>query len=304
VIYLSVIIPTYNRGAALGQCLEALAAACDEHTAGHLEVIVVDDGSTDGSRQRVESRATDYPVPLHYLWQENQGPAAARNLGVRHAHGDVTWFIGDDVFVQPETVRVHLDIHSQAAAGHPIGVLGPVTWHPSLTVTPFMRWWERYRFKYPPEYLDPVPFWYFYTCNVSVGRDLFLECGGFDEEFPYAAYEDTELAYRLYHRGMRIVYAPEALAYHHHPTDLASASRQIEALGGSYDTFVRKTGDRGLPIVWLIAARLPLMMPFMMRPIQRMAERLQWHISFGPIYTLVLVYHFLVGRGLRPPLSF
>jgi GT2 family glycosyltransferase len=297
-------MPTYNRGAVLGQCLQALADACNEPIVEHIEVIVVDDGSTDDSWKQVAELSESFPVSLRYLRQENQGPASARDLGAREAHGDILWFIGDDIFIQPETVFTHLDIHRRAPNDQIIGVLGPVMWHPSLTITPFMRWWERYRFKYPAPDVDPIPFWCFYTSNVSVPRDIFLECGGFDEEFPYAAYEDTELAYRLNQKGLRVVYAPKALAYHYHPTDLASASKQIEVLGRSYEMFVRKTGDRGISIIWLVLGQAPWMTPLVMRPVQRIAQRLQRCVSFGPIYTHVLVYHFFVGRGLKPPLPF
>jgi GT2 family glycosyltransferase len=243
-------------------------------------------------------------VPLRYLRQKNKGPAAARNFGVRKSHGDVIWFIGDDIFVTPQAVGIHFDIHNRISPGQCLAVLGPVTWHPDLEVTPFMHWWEKYRFKYPAKDIGHIPFWQFYTCNVSLPRQILLECGGFDEDFPYAAYEDTELAYRLNRKGMHILYASDALSYHYHPTDLASASKQIEALGASYEMYVRKTGDRGLPLAWLLLSRAPWMIPCIMRPIQRLADQLQWCVSAGLVYRMVLVYHFLVGRRLRPPLPF
>ncbi len=61
-----------------------------------------------------------------------------------------------------------------------------------------------------------MPFNFFYTSNVSLARSLLLEAGLFDTNFPHAAWEDIEVAYRLIATGMRIVYRPEAVTRHHH----------------------------------------------------------------------------------------
>ena len=75
---------------------------------------------------------------------------------------------------------------------------------------------------------DPghVPFWYFYSNNISFKRHFVMASGGFDEEFPYAAFEDTDLGRRLQRCGMRLVYDEQALGYHWHPQTLASLVRR------------------------------------------------------------------------------
>ena len=98
-------------------------------------------------------------------------------------------------------------------------MLGYVTWSPEIKVTPFMRWLERGgpQFKYwTINNPQNVSWRHLYTANISFKRQFLLEDGFFDEDFPNAAYEDTELGYRLHQRGLRIVYNKRAVAYHYH----------------------------------------------------------------------------------------
>ncbi|MCS6911591.1 MAG: glycosyltransferase family 2 protein, partial [Anaerolineales bacterium] len=84
----SVVIPTYNRQATLRRCLTALLA----QTYPAHEIIVVDDGSTDGT---AEMMTRDFPI-VRFFRQKNAGPASARNRGIREASGDVIAFTDDD----------------------------------------------------------------------------------------------------------------------------------------------------------------------------------------------------------------
>ena len=96
---------------------------------------------------------------------------------------------------------------------------------------------------------DDVPFNFFYTSNVSLPRGTFLALGGFDEEFPYAAWEDVEFAYRATRAtpALRMVYRSAARTRHHHPTDLASFRRQAaEGRRGGRD--VRPEAPRALAL--------------------------------------------------------
>ena len=80
---------------------------------------------------------------------------------------------------------------------------------------------------------DDVPFNFFYTSNVSLPRGTFLALGGFDEEFPYAAWEDVEFAYRATRAtpALRMVYRPAARTRHNHPTDPALLPSQAAKAG-------------------------------------------------------------------------
>jgi hypothetical protein len=97
---------------------------------------------------------------------------------------------------------------------------------------PFLRYINEYGLQFGYALIqdkEDVPFNFLYTSNLSMPRDLLL-AEPFDLRFPYAAWEDIELAYRLKRRGLRLVYEPGATVAHDHPTDLARfASRQEKA---------------------------------------------------------------------------
>lgn len=228
---LSVVVPTYQRAALLDRCLTALGA-CD--LAG-VEVVVVDDGSTDGTQQVLDRHAG---LPLTALRQsKNAGPAAARNRGIDAASASLVLFLDDDVVVTPTLLRTHLDLHEAAQDPH-LCVLGRVDWHPDLTVTPFMRWLDGSGLQFAYDTwltegaVDP-PYAAFYTANLSIPTGLLVEAGGFDERFPFPAYEDMELAFRLSHKGLRMDYRPAALAYHARPIDLGVFRRRTAMVSRS-----------------------------------------------------------------------
>lgn len=230
---LSVVVPTFQRAALLDRCLAALTAAA----AGRpVEVVVVDDGSSDATPQVVA--AYGGRLPLTGLRQPaNAGPAAARNRGLQACAGGLVLFVDDDVVVTPDLLSTHLRLHREAADPR-LSVLGRVDWHPDLKVTPFMHWLDRsgLQFAYDtwlrPGPVDP-PFAAFYTANISLSRARLEEVGGFDERFPFPAYEDMELAHRLTARGLRMEYHPEALAYHARAIDLATFRRRMAMVATS-----------------------------------------------------------------------
>jgi len=294
---LTVLIPTYNRAGVLRRCLKALLA--QEVPGVAWEIVVVDDGSTDATPQLVQGVAADAPVPVRYLRQANRGPAAARNRGIRAARGRLLLMTDSDIVAASGLLAAHLAAHRR----HPqpeVAVLGLVQWSPEHPVTPFMRWWERVRFRYHKllEKREPVNHTYFYTCNVSVKREFLLAHGLFDEAFPSAAYEDSELAHRLWRRGLRLVFVPEALAYHDHPTDFAHACRQMEAIGRSAPLYRARTGQRGLPKAWDWIGRTPLAREPWVNLLRPLAERLQYRAAVPPVYVPVLMHHFRRGWSM------
>ena len=235
---LSVVVPTYNRSDLLGRALSGLldqTASPDSY-----EIVVVDDGSTDATPEAV-ARVGAPEGRLRYFRQENKGPAAARNLGVREARGDIILFTGDDCLPDRHLVEEHLRSYDREP-DRDAGVVGHVTWHPEIEVTPFMAFLEtgpQFGFNH---IRDPenVPVWCFYTANCSVRRHWIEEVGGFDEDFKHAAFEDIELAYRMHKRGLRLVYRPAALTYHFHPTTLPQHVRRQRLVGRAAVLFWRK----------------------------------------------------------------
>jgi GT2 family glycosyltransferase len=173
----------------------------------------------------------------------NAGPAAARNRGIAAATGELLLFLDDDVAAAPDLLATHLALH--ADANDPmLGVLGRVDWDPALPVTPFMRWLDTsgLQFAYDtwlrPGEVDP-PYGAFYTANLSMRRALLLGDNGFDERFPYPAFEDIELAFRLTKRGFRLVYDPAARGFHTRAMTLQGFAARMRKVGESAELIRR-----------------------------------------------------------------
>jgi GT2 family glycosyltransferase len=233
---LAVVIPTYNRCDCLKQCLEHLEAQVRKD----FEVVVVDDGSTDPTEAWVGAYLKKTPLSLRYFRQKNSGPARARNFAVSVIDGPITLLIGDDIFATPQFTALHMQLHEkrpeEAAAG-----LGLTLWDEQhQTVTPFMRWLDTQglQFHYGELLAGTKPDWkHFYTSNLSVKTSL-LRAFPFDESFPYAAMEDIEAGCRMEtERGLEMIFLPEAIAYHLHPTTFAQACRRMEKVGESSACF-------------------------------------------------------------------
>lgn len=197
----SVVIPAYNADGNIALLLSAL-----EHQdvpRDQYQVIVVDDGSEDGT---AKSAASFNDVVL--LRQSNRGPAAARNYGAQVAKGEVVVFTDSDCVPESDWLRQMVAPLSDAAV---VGVKGAYrTQQPSLIARFIQAEYEdKYRRMAGQESIDFID-----TYSAAYRRDLFLEYQGFDEDFPVASAEDVEFSFRLADDGMRMVFNPDAVVYH------------------------------------------------------------------------------------------
>jgi GT2 family glycosyltransferase/glycosyltransferase involved in cell wall biosynthesis len=223
----SVVIPTHNRRALLAEVLDALGA---QRHAPSFEIIVVDDGSTDGTREWLAGGGRH---GVTVIAQPNRGPAAARNAGLAIARGRLVAFLGDDTIPAPDWLAAHAAAHRQAGDDPQVAVIGRVDWHHRIRVTPFLRHINEQGPQFGFALIDnpdDVPFNFFYTANVSLRRAA-AGSERFDEGFPGAAWEDIEFAYRLTRGGLRIRYAAAAQVAHDHPMHVDSFLRRQERAG-------------------------------------------------------------------------
>jgi glycosyltransferase involved in cell wall biosynthesis len=223
--FISIIIPTYNRSETLIKCLKALFN--QSYPKSQYEIIIVNDGSIDNTEQKVKSLIENTNYLLKYLKQENKGPATARNLGIKNAKGNIILFIGDDIIPAPHFLEEHSNWHKKYSQKE-VAILGYTTWSPELEITSYMKWLENGgpQFHYQNlKHGEFVPYNYFYTSNISIKRN-FLNGDLFNELFPYAAYEDIELSFRLQKRGLKIIYNKNARAFHFHKIDLKNYSKR------------------------------------------------------------------------------
>lgn len=250
---LSIVIPTYNREEVLAKALEAYLAQSSPQLIS--ELLVVDDGSTDNTEAMVKAFARRAPFPVRYFRQLNQGPATARNLGIREAASNLILFSDSDIIPEHDLVAQHIEWHrknSQLEAA----VLGYVTWSPEIKATPFMRWYGEdgalFRYRSLRGRTGEVGCHFFYTCNLSLKTDFLRTRGQFDEDFKGAGYEDLELGYRLHKSGMKLLYNSAAVGYHYQRFSFEQACRKTRANRSAALLFFQKEAGRQL---WLEVQR-------------------------------------------------
>jgi GT2 family glycosyltransferase len=237
----SVVIPSYNRRASLERLLESLAS--QTLAASEFEVLVVDDGSTDGTPDMLHALRTRFQLTV--LHQSNAGPGAARNRGVRAACADLIVFLDDDTVPVPGLLQRHLDLHER----HPNAVvIGPMVPPPDWQRPAWIRWEEdmledQYRAMLAGEFACTPR--QFYTANASLSRERFLAAGGFDSTFKRA--EDVELAYRMRDEGASFIFDAQA-AVHHYAERTFAAWCRTPYQYGRYDVVMhREKGHEALP---------------------------------------------------------
>jgi len=238
----SVVVPTHNR---LPVLTEVLSALVRQEGAPPFEVVVVDDGSTDGTAEWLRSRSFD--LALRVFTQENRGPAAARNTGVAVSAGRWVAFLGDDTVPAVGWLAAHRAAHRRHGDDLHLAVIGYTGWHPRMRLTPFLRYINEHGLQFGYALIrDPedVAFNFFYTSNLSLSRELLL-AEPFDLRFPYAAWEDIELAYRLKKRGLHMTYEAAATVAHDHPTDLSRFAARQERAGYCAVVFYRLHPELG-----------------------------------------------------------
>jgi len=207
----SIVVPTFNRSDALLETLHALARM--DYPADRWEAIVVDDGSTDGTAERLHHWIKERGAPVRCIEQKNSGPAAARNRGAAEARGETLIFIDNDIGVQPDFVRAHLQTLSENSG---CWVIGRIVHPPQISNTPFGCYrnavWESFHELHAREGVTETAG--MSAANVSMPASDFKQLGGFDEDFTIASSEDWDLGMRARQRGIRVVYNPQIVVVH------------------------------------------------------------------------------------------
>lgn len=220
-MFFSVVIPTYNRLPILQKCLRALEKQqlSDPYIEGY-EVVVVDDGSTDGTLAWLAAERAQLPH-VHWFEQEHQELAAARNLGVKEAQGDTIIFIDSDLVV----TETFLSCHAQALreGQERLGSDRLFTYGAVINTCNFDEPTAE------PYKLTDFSAAYFATGNVAIARHWLEEAGLFDTQFQLYGWEDLELGVRLKNLGLKLIKCPQAVGYHWHPAfSLEQIPRMID----------------------------------------------------------------------------
>ncbi|MEI6633347.1 MAG: glycosyltransferase [Chlamydiota bacterium] len=226
---ISIVVPVYNGERIVAGCIESLLAV--SHARDDVEIIVVDDGSSDRTREVVAR----YPVTC--LPQPKRGAAAARNLGIRRARGDRVAFTDADCVVRPDWLREMVKGFTDETVAC---VGGAILTPPPATDLE----WYAHRFN-PISQENAITdrvvlFPHVITANAMFRKDIFDRVGYFDERFPAAGGEDLDLGWRIHWAGFTMRYVPAAQVEHRHKSRLRQLFKQHYRYGYAWTVIVRK----------------------------------------------------------------
>jgi glucosyl-dolichyl phosphate glucuronosyltransferase len=214
---ITVVVCTYNRCQLLKETIESVVAQTLAHPFAW-EILVVDNNSTDNTRQVVEGFQRRYPERIRYAFEPEQGISYARNTGVREARGEILAFLDDDEIASTGWVEnLTANLHNGEWAGAGGRVLPPSNfsrphWLPALSSSGPLAVFDPALEAGP---LNEPPF----GANMAFRREVFDKYGGFRTDLGRAgknmiSNEDTEFGRRLMAAGLRLRYEPSALTYH------------------------------------------------------------------------------------------
>ena len=203
---LSVVVPVRNGGRDFERCLRRLRGS----QVTDLELIVVDDGSTDNSASLAKAAGA---TVVHHPFA--QGPAAARNVGARVAKAPLIFFLDADVAIHPHALELALArLDADPGLSALFGSYDDAPTAPGI-VSQYRNLLHHHVHQQGQFHQEVRPVHTFWTGCGIIRRDVFLAYGGFDPRlYPRPAIEDIELGYRLTRAGHRIVLARDVLATH------------------------------------------------------------------------------------------
>ncbi|MEJ5185781.1 MAG: glycosyltransferase family 2 protein [Candidatus Geothermincolales bacterium] len=227
---ISFIVVNRNGEGILGRCLDSIFS---QDLGEPYEVVVVDDASTDGS---VELVRASYPRARLVEMKRNRGPAAAKNVGAAVARGEVLAFLDNDVALEKSWARSMLSVLRSdprvgACASHILFEKWKTFQNSTGGLVNLLGYaWERGIYL-PDSRTYSLNRWVTYACSaaMAVRRDVFDSVGGFDPHYFYL-YEDVDLGWRINLAGYRVVYVPEARAFHRLSATMGPGRRRNEYL--------------------------------------------------------------------------
>ena len=228
-LQISVVVPTFNRASVLAETLAHLEG--QTLSPALFEVIVVDDGSSDGTDRIVGEWAAGARPHVKYDRHDNRGPGYTQNRGINLAAAPLVLLLADDMWANPQLLEQHLAAHRSDRTN--VAILGQVIQSAQLPSTHLHRHWDPFGFHelQGRRELTSLHFW---ACNLSIHRDFLLKNGLFLER-PGAANEDMELGFRLAKRGLRVMYEPAAVTHHYHIESVRSICRRGYEQGRNFD---------------------------------------------------------------------
>lgn len=247
--FYSVIVPSYNRQEEIRELIESFIQL--QFPPDRFELIIADDGSTDGTEVLVRKFQETVNFPLQFYSQKNQGPGAARNMGMEKARGDFFIFIDSDCTVSPGWLReidTALEEEKADAFGGPDSyrddfplLLKAINYSmTSFITTGGIRGHNKKKLgKFYPR-----------SFNMGLGREVYRQIGGFGK---LRHGQDIEFSNRIIKSGAKVVSVPQAIVYHKRRTSLKKFFRQVFNWGVARINLYKIDPAMLEPVHWLPA---------------------------------------------------
>jgi GT2 family glycosyltransferase len=244
-LYASVVVSAFNRLEALKLCLTALLNQTIE--LDNYEIILVDDCSTDGTKEYIDEFVHTKSNIKYIRHKINQGLASARNSGIMNATGEYIIFLDCDIIPEPDFIESILRYHAKYL-DEKIVVIGNLSFDKQFTDKNNIAYFAQSRylgFRTKNEmaridYLNLSPR-YFAGGIASIPYSTVMAVGLFDSAFKYYGGEDTDYGIRLGNHGVRLIFGASVKAYHHDPVFLEKyKNKRIEAAREGFKIMLKK----------------------------------------------------------------
>ncbi len=242
----SILICTRNRADKLQNTLASVAAAIAHAPSLSVEVLLVDNGSTDNTSATIAQWAASVPFPVKNIFEKTPGLSAARNAGIRAATGNVVAFTDDDCTLNPDYLttlaRYYAADTTPTIRGGKVELGDPTDIPYTILLCPE-----------PKKLQSPIsPSGFIIGANMAIPQSVLHSTGFFDERFgagaPFKAGEESDYIYRAYRAGTPVEYVPDLIVQHFHGRKDKAAIHQLSQgyfLGGGA-MFAKHLTDRFL----------------------------------------------------------
>jgi GT2 family glycosyltransferase len=209
----SVIVCTHNRAHRLEQTLNSLQQMTVPFDL-LCELIIVDNNSSDNTKEVIDNFRNKSSLNIKYVFERGQGLSRARNMGIQEASGNIIAFTDDDCIVDRYWITsISKAFHTDESIA---GIGGRVLLYNKMDRPISIRIYEERATISSTDRIIKLMI----GCNMAFARPVFDEIGLFDTDFGagtrFASTEDFDFLYRVYKRGLKIIYSPDVLVYHNH----------------------------------------------------------------------------------------
>jgi len=282
-IQISIIIPTFNRSLLLYKTLTRVLR--QNFPKSLYEIIVVDDGSKDNTQKLVTNLRKEYKN-LAYVYQKHKGRAVAKNLGIDISRGKLIIFLDDDILVNEQFISEHVKYYKK----YDQITVGPIEMPKEFLESNFIKYISSGTFVKSADSLKK-PFFHT-TANLSISRNVLgEEC--FDESFSLYGYEDLDLGYRLFKKGVKTFINKNAKGVHIHKYSLANFCENKYQAGQNLVRIIKKYPD--LKNYLYYPSKITLHLLPLLSPIILILKPIPDGLIPPRVYKIIVGYYYLKG---------